>query len=166
MEPKGCGWFSFVGQGGYDMAHTSEIVTSSVLLGLSCCCCVTSLVSDCSCPTVQPQRRQPTRLPRPWDSPGKNTGVGCHFLLHGLSYHRPDLPTSILGQLSFVIYVLHFCDEHFVKVRYTWQIIHVMLQGRVLKVEFGAQGAVPFSCHKGIPEIYLLPSFEAHYPPM
>ena len=25
--------------------------------------------------------RQPTRLPRPWDSPGKNTGVGCHFLL-------------------------------------------------------------------------------------
>ena len=33
-----------------------------------------------SCPTVRPQRRQPTRLPRPWDSPGKNTGVGCHFL--------------------------------------------------------------------------------------
>ena len=26
-------------------------------------------------------RRQPTRLPHPWDSPGKNTGVGCHFLL-------------------------------------------------------------------------------------
>ena len=31
--------------------------------------------------SVQPHRRQPTRLPRPWDSPGKNTGVGCHFLL-------------------------------------------------------------------------------------
>ena len=30
--------------------------------------------------SVRPQRRQPTRLPRPWDSPGKNTGVGCHFL--------------------------------------------------------------------------------------
>ena len=29
----------------------------------------------------QPHRRQPTRLPHPWDSPGKNTGVGCHFLL-------------------------------------------------------------------------------------
>ena len=28
-----------------------------------------------------PHRRQPTRLPCPWDSPGKNTGVGCHFLL-------------------------------------------------------------------------------------
>ena len=30
---------------------------------------------------VRPLRWQPTRLPRPWDSPGKNTGVGCHFLL-------------------------------------------------------------------------------------
>ena len=29
---------------------------------------------------MRPHRRQPTRLPRPWDSPGKNTGVGCHFL--------------------------------------------------------------------------------------
>ena len=41
-----------------------------------CCCCIASVVSD----SVRPQRRQPTRLPRPWDSPGKNTGVGCHFL--------------------------------------------------------------------------------------
>ena len=31
--------------------------------------------------SVRPHRRQPTRLPRPWDSPGKNTEVGCHFLL-------------------------------------------------------------------------------------
>ena len=31
--------------------------------------------------SVRPHRRRPTRLPRPWDSPGKNTGVGCHFLL-------------------------------------------------------------------------------------
>ena len=31
--------------------------------------------------SVRPHRRQPTRLPRPWDSPDKNTGVGCHFLL-------------------------------------------------------------------------------------
>ena len=31
--------------------------------------------------SVQPHRRQPTRLPPPWDSPDKNTGVGCHFLV-------------------------------------------------------------------------------------
>ena len=42
-----------------------------------CCCCVALVVSD----SVQPHRWQPTRLPHPWDSPGKNTGVGCHFLL-------------------------------------------------------------------------------------
>ena len=31
--------------------------------------------------SVRPHRRQPTRPHHPWDSPGKNTGVGCHFLL-------------------------------------------------------------------------------------
>ena len=31
--------------------------------------------------SVRPHRQQPTRLSHPWDSPGKNTGVGCHFLL-------------------------------------------------------------------------------------
>ena len=31
--------------------------------------------------SVRPHRWQPTRLPHPWDSPVKNTGVGCHFLL-------------------------------------------------------------------------------------
>ena len=43
-----------------------------IFLLLSC-----SVVSD----SVRPHRWQPTRLPHPWDSPGKNTGVGCHFLL-------------------------------------------------------------------------------------
>ena len=42
------------------------------------------VVSD----SVRPHRRQPTRLPRPWDSPGKNTGVGCHFLLQCMKEKR------------------------------------------------------------------------------
>ena len=47
----------------------------------SCCCCsVASVMSN----SVRPHRRQPTRLPSPWDSPGKNTGVGCHFLLQSM----------------------------------------------------------------------------------
>ena len=41
-----------------------------------------------SCLTVWPHRQQPTRLPRPWDSPGKNTGVGCHFLLQCMKVKR------------------------------------------------------------------------------
>src|SRR5574340_697992 len=39
-----------------------------------------SVVSD----SVRPHRRQPSRLLCPWDSPGKNTGVGCYFLLQGI----------------------------------------------------------------------------------
>ena len=49
-----------------------DICTVLLLLLLS-----TSVVSD----SVRPHRWQPTRLHHPWDSPGKNTGVGCHFLL-------------------------------------------------------------------------------------
>ena len=45
-----------------------------------CCCCCRQVASVMSNP-VRPCRRQPTRLLCPWDSPGKNTGVGCHFLL-------------------------------------------------------------------------------------
>ena len=40
-------------------------------------CEVASVVSN----SVRPHRRQPTGLRHPWDSPGKNTGVGCHLLL-------------------------------------------------------------------------------------
>ena len=50
---------------------------SAPLLRCCCCCWGASVVSD----SVRPRRWQPTRLPRAWDSPGKNTGVGCHFLL-------------------------------------------------------------------------------------
>ena len=49
-----------------------------------CCCCVASVVSD----SVRPHRRQPARLPRPWDSPGKNTGVGSCFLLQCMKVKR------------------------------------------------------------------------------
>ena len=42
-----------------------------------CVCVSHSVVSD----SLWPHGRQPSRLPRPWDSPGKNTGVGCHCLL-------------------------------------------------------------------------------------
>ena len=47
------------------------------IVKVCCCCQVASVVSD----SVQPDRQQPTRLCRPWDSPGKNTRVGRHFLL-------------------------------------------------------------------------------------
>ena len=52
-----------------------------------------------ACPTLcDPHRRQPTRLPRPWDSPGKNAGVGCHFLLHYMKVKRESESESQVAQ--------------------------------------------------------------------
>ena len=51
----------------YQFDYSSESVSHSV-------------VSD----SLQPHGLQPARLPCPWDSPGKNTGVGCHALLQGI----------------------------------------------------------------------------------
>ena len=49
---------------------------------------------------VRPHRRQPTRRPRPWDSPGKNTGVGCHFLLQSMKVKSESEVTQSCPTLS------------------------------------------------------------------
>ena len=62
-----------------------------------CCCCeVVSVVSD----SVWPHRRQPTRLPRPWDSPGRNIGVGCHFLLQCMKVKSESEVTQSCSTLA------------------------------------------------------------------
>ena len=53
-----------------------------------------------SCPTLRPRRRQPTRLPHTWDSPGKNTGVGCHFLLQCMKGKSESEVTQLCPTLS------------------------------------------------------------------
>ena len=63
---------------------------------LHLCCQVTSVVSD----SVQPHRRQPTRLPCPWDSPGKNTGMGCSFLLQCVKVKSESEVTQSCPTLS------------------------------------------------------------------
>ena len=49
---------------------------------------------------MRPHRRQPTRLPCPWDSPGKNTGVGCHFLLQRMKVKSESEVTQSCPTLS------------------------------------------------------------------
>ena len=44
--------------------------------------------------SVRPHRRQPTRLPCPWDSPGQNIGVGCHFFLQCMKMKRESEVTQ------------------------------------------------------------------------
>ena len=50
--------------------------------------------------SVRPHRWQPTRRPCPWDSPGKNTGVGCHFLLQCMKVKSESEDTQLYPTLS------------------------------------------------------------------
>ena len=72
-SPAGCILSKVHRLSGWPSTHLGLQDPSSARL----CCWVASVLSN----SVRPHRQQPTRLPRPWDSPGKNTGVGCHLLL-------------------------------------------------------------------------------------
>ena len=50
--------------------------------------------------SARPHRRQPTRLPRLWASPGKNTGVGCHFLLQCMQVKSESEVAQLCPTLS------------------------------------------------------------------
>ena len=50
--------------------------------------------------SVRPHRCQSTRLPRPWDSPGKNTGAGCHFLFQCMKEKSESEVTQLCLTLS------------------------------------------------------------------
>ena len=79
--------------------------------------------------SVRPQRQQPTRLLCPWDSPGKNTGVGCHFLLQGMKVKSE----SEVAQLCPTLSDLMDCSL-------PGSSIHGIFQARVLE-----WGAIAFS---------------------
>ena len=79
--------------------------------------------------SVQPHRRQPTRLPRPWDSPGKNTRVGCHFLLQCMKVKSESEVVQLCPAL---------CDP--MECSLPGSSIHGIFQARVLE-----WGAIAFS---------------------
>ena len=64
---------------GSPILQEDSLLSESEHIFHTCCfCCeVASVISN----SLRPHRQQPTRLPCPWDSPGKNTGVGCHLHL-------------------------------------------------------------------------------------
>jgi len=90
-----------------------------------CCCCVASVVSD----SVPPHRQQPTRLLCPRDSPGKNTGVGCHFLLQCM---------KVKSEREVVQSCLTFSDP--MDCSLPRSSVHGIFQARVLE-----WGAIAFS---------------------
>ena len=81
--------------------------------------------------SVRPQRRQPTRLPHPWDSPGKNTGVGCHFLLQCMKVKSESESAQLCPTL---------CDP--MDCHLPGSSVHGIFQARVLE-----WGAIAFSMY-------------------
>ena len=81
--------------------------------------------------SVQPHIWQPTRLPCPWDSPGKNTGVGCHFLLQCMKVKVKN--ESEVSQLCPTLSDPMDCSS-------PGSSVHGILEARVLE-----WGAVAFS---------------------
>ena len=74
--------FRFFSSHGKHVIYVSDVKEQSswlcLELGCCCCCCFSlSVVSD----SLRPHRLKPGGLLCPWDSPGKNTGVCCYFLL-------------------------------------------------------------------------------------
>ena len=91
--------------------------------------------------SVRPHRWQPTRLPCPWDSPGKNTGVGCHFLLQCMKVKSESEVTQSCPTLSEPM----DCSP-------PGSSIHGIFQARVLE-----WGAIAFSVYSlGIFQIYYM----------
>ena len=81
--------------------------------------------------SVQPHRWQPTRLPCPWDSPGKNTGVGCHFLPQCMKVKSESEVTQSCPTLSDPMGCSLLGSS-----------VHGIFQARVL--EWGAETSVSF----------------------
>ena len=79
--------------------------------------------------SVRPHRRQTTRLPHPWDSLGKNTGVGCHFLLQSM---------QVKSQSEVIQLCLTLSDP--MDCSLPGSSIHGIFQARVLE-----WGAIAFS---------------------
>ena len=84
--------------------------------------------------SLRPQRQQPTRLPRPWDSPGKNTGVGFHFLLQCMKVKSESEVTQSCPTLSDPM-----------DCSLPGSSVHGICQVRVLE-----WGAIAFSVYKSI----------------
>ena len=88
--------------------------------------------------SVPPHRRQPTRLPHPWDSLGKNTGVGCHFLLQCMKVKSKSEVAQLCPTLSDPM----DCNP-------PGSSIHGIFQARVLE-----WGAIAFSDSPFIPTYF------------
>ena len=87
--------------------------------------------------SVRPHRRQSTRLPHPWDSPGKNTGVGCHFLLQCMKVKSESEVAQSYPTLN-----------NHMDCSVPGSSVHGIFQARVLEWGAIASSSINFYCQK------------------
>ena len=103
--------------------------------------------------SVRPQRRQPTRLSHPWDSPGKSAGVGCHFLLRCMKVKREGEVAQLCpthrrrAQKYCYMYPLSQNQDHTPRLHYCFLTVPPLslhpfpsLTSNSLNLPFGTQG--------------------------
>ena len=90
--------------------------------------------------SVRPHRWQPTRLPRLWDSPGKNTGVACHFLLQCMTVKRE----SEVAQSCLTLRDPMDCNP-------PGSSVHGIFQAKVLE-----WGAIAFSSYRPLEQLKIV----------
>ena len=135
-----------------NFASTIQTIFSYMSSFYDDCGCVeresSSVVSD----SVQPNRQQPTRLPHPWDSPGKNTGVSCHFLLQCMKWKVKVKSLSRVWPSATPWTAAHQAPPSMGFSRQEYYIVHGILQAGVgslslLQGIFPTQGSNPYLPH-------------------
>ena len=141
----------------YGLTSKSLLHFESILVyGVKKCSAAAAKLLQSCLTSVRPHRRQPTRLPHPWDSPGKNTGVGCHFLFQSMKVKSE----SEVAQLCLTLSDPMDCSPPGFSV-------HGIFQARVLEwsaIAFSKKcssfillyGAVQFSQHHLLRRLYFL----------
>ena len=110
------GGFLTTGSLGKFCVHLPGFKDTYTIKAEFCWCC---LVAN-SCPILlRPHGQQPARLPCPWHSPSKNTGVGCHFLLHGVFLVQGLLHWQVRFFVFVFVFAYHWATRE-AKPKFYW----------------------------------------------
>ena len=103
----------------FDLVYIYVVICDSALWVCVYTCMLYSVMSD----SLWPHRLWPTRLLCPWDFPGKNTGVGCHFLLQGIFLTKGWTHTSSVSCIADVFFTCWAIREDPV---YIYDVIYII----------------------------------------
>ena len=104
----------------YPWGWIYSVYTLNVCVCVCVCVCACARMLSCSfiSYSLQPHGLQPSRLLSPWNSPGKNTGVGCHSLLQGI------FSSQVLNAVSCILCIGRWVLYHWATWEDTTLLVH------------------------------------------